>query len=191
MGLVSRDDGWRVPDWLWERMEALLPERPAHPLGCHNPRVPDRSAMNAILLVLRTGMQWNALNATAVCSSSSAHRRFQEWTVAGVFEQFWRQGLLAYDELKGIDWTWLALDGAMGKAPLGGPETGPNPTDRAKRGRRSPFSVTPQGSRSGSPPRAPTATTKRSESRPSRRSRSRDHRPAPSPPSTCALIAAM
>jgi putative transposase len=162
MGLVSRDDGWRVPDWLWERMEPLLPGWPAHPLGCHNPRVPDRSAMNAILLVLRTGMQWNALNATAVCSSSSAHRRFQEWTVAGVFEQFWRQGLLAYDELKGIDWTWLALDGAMGKAPLGGPETGPNPTDRAKRGRRSPFSVTPQGSRSGSPPRAPTATTKRS-----------------------------
>jgi hypothetical protein len=45
-------------------MEPLLPERPAHPLGCHNPRVPDRVAMNAILLVLRTGMQWNALSAT-------------------------------------------------------------------------------------------------------------------------------
>ena len=36
--------------------------------------------MNAILLVLRTGMQWNALDATAICSSSSAHRRFTEWT---------------------------------------------------------------------------------------------------------------
>ena len=64
MGLVSRDDGWRMPDWLWERIEALLPERPTHPLGCHNPRVPDRAAMEAILLVLRTGMRWNALNAT-------------------------------------------------------------------------------------------------------------------------------
>ena len=52
MGLVDRDDGWRIPDWLWERIEPLLPERPAHPLGCHNPRVPDRSAMDAILLVL-------------------------------------------------------------------------------------------------------------------------------------------
>lgn len=57
MGLVNRDDGWRVPNWLWERMEPLLPARPEHPLGCHNPRVPDRDAMNAILLVLRTGMQ--------------------------------------------------------------------------------------------------------------------------------------
>jgi transposase len=56
-----------------------------HPLGYHNPRVPDRQAMNVILFVLRTGCQWNALNATGICSSSSAHRRFLEWTEAGVF----------------------------------------------------------------------------------------------------------
>jgi putative transposase len=139
MGLVSRDDGWRIPDWLWERMEPLLPAPPPHPLGCHRPRVPKRDAMNAILLVLRTGMQWNALSATGICSSSSAHWRFQEWTEAGVFEQFWRRGLLKYDELKGIDWEWLALDGAIGKAPLGGEQTGASPTDRAKSGRRSRF----------------------------------------------------
>ena len=72
MGLVSSDDGWRMPDWLWERVEPLLPARPAHPLGCHRPRISDRAAMDAILLVLRTGMQWNALNATGICSSSSA-----------------------------------------------------------------------------------------------------------------------
>ena len=134
MGLVDRDDGWRIPDWLWEPMEPLLPPPPPHPLGCHRPRVPNRDAMNAILLVLRTGMQWNALDLTGVCSSSSAHRRFQEWTKAGVFHEFWRQGLLEYDQVVGIDWDWLAADGAMGKAPLGGPKTGPNPTDRAKRG---------------------------------------------------------
>ena len=159
MGLVNRDDGWRVPDWMWERIEPLLPPRPPHPLGCHNPRVPDRSAMDAILLVLRTGMQWNALNATEICHSSSAHRRFQEWTKAGVFAEFWRQGLLRYDELKGIDWSWISLDGAMGKAPLGGEETGPNPTDRAKRGRSARSSPRRRGSRSGSLSPAPTATT--------------------------------
>jgi putative transposase len=31
MGLVSKDDGWRMPDWLWERIEPLLPKRPPHP----------------------------------------------------------------------------------------------------------------------------------------------------------------
>ena len=159
MGLVDRDDGWRMPDWLWERIEPLLPGRPAHPLGCHNPRVPDRDAMDAILLVLRTGMQWNALNATGICSSSSAHRRFQEWTEAGVFAEFWRQGLLAYQELKGVDGQWLSCDGASGKAPLGGEHTGPNPTDRAKRGRSARSSARAAASRSGSRSPAPTSTT--------------------------------
>jgi putative transposase len=128
------DDGWRLPDRLREKREPLLPARPPHPLGCHNPRVPDRAAMDAIFFVLRPGCQWNALNQTGICSSSSAQRRFQEWTAGGVFAAFWRAGLLAYDELAGIAWDWLALDGAMGKAPLGGEKTGPNPTDRGKRG---------------------------------------------------------
>jgi len=35
---------------------------------------------------------------------------------------------------KGILWEWQAADGAMTKAPLGGQATGPNPTDRGKKG---------------------------------------------------------
>ena len=159
MGLVDRDDGWRMPNWLWERIEPLLPPRPAHPLGCHNPRVPDRDAMDAILLVLRTGMQWNALKVTGICHYSSAHRRFQEWEQAGVFHEIWRQGLLDYDDEIGIDWSWLAADGAMTKAPLGGPKTGPNPTDRAKGGRSARSSSRLRGFRSGSTMAAQTATT--------------------------------
>jgi putative transposase len=134
MGLVKQDDGWRLPDELWAKMEPLLPPRPKHPLGCHNPRTPDRRAMEGIVLVLRTGMQWRALKATGICGPSSAYRRFREWAAAGVFYEFWRQGLLAHEALRGIDWKWLAMDGAMGKAPLGGEKTGPNPTDRAKKG---------------------------------------------------------
>jgi transposase len=120
MGLVASDDNWKIPDELWSKIEPLLPPGKPHPLGCHNSRVPNRKAMNAIVFVLRTGIQWNALNGTGLCSSSSAHRRFVEWTEAGVFLEFWRRGLLAYDALKGIDWNWLSMDGAMSKAPLGG-----------------------------------------------------------------------
>jgi transposase len=125
MGLITKDDGWRLPDELWARMEPLLPPRPSHPLGCHNPPMPARQAMNAILFVLRTGCQWNALNGTGLGSSSAVHRRFLEWTRAGVFEEFWRSGLLEYDKLKGLDWSWLSMDGAMTKAPLGGEKNGP------------------------------------------------------------------
>ncbi|MFQ6127275.1 MAG: transposase, partial [Candidatus Heimdallarchaeota archaeon] len=48
--------------------------------------------------------------------------------------KLWTILLELYDELKGIDWQWQALDSAMVKAPLGGDETGPNPTDRGKSG---------------------------------------------------------
>lgn len=162
VGLVDRDDGWRLPDWLWARIQPLLPGPPAHPLGCHRRRVADRDAMDAILLVLRTGMQWNALNATGICSSSAAHRRFQEWVAAGVFHEIWRQGLVEYDTVVGIDWAWLAADGAMGKAPLGGAKTGPNPTDRVKRGRNVRFCARREGSRSGWRMTVPTGMTQSS-----------------------------
>ena len=121
MGIVVKDDGWRISDKFWGKIKPLLP-KPVdnHPKKGHRPRVPDRNAMNAILFVLRTGCQWNALDATGICSSSSAHRRFQEWTKAKVFEKFWKQGLVKYDNLKGLDWRWLSMDGAITKSPLGG-----------------------------------------------------------------------
>ena len=134
MGLVTKDDGWRVTDQLWAKIEPLLPPRPKHPLGCHNPRVPDRDAMNAILFVLRTGCQWNALRATGICSSSSAHRRFLEWTEAGVFEKAWVRSLRDYDMFVGIDWSWLSMDGALSKAPLGGKKNGAQ-SNRSGQGR--------------------------------------------------------
>ena len=119
------DDGWRLPDALGRRMEPLLLPARAHPLGCHRPRVPNRSAMDAIFLLLRTGMQWNALSTTGICSRSSAYRRFREWLDAGVFITFWKQGLLQCEQLDRIDWGWLALDGTMTKAPLGGKKPAP------------------------------------------------------------------
>lgn len=64
--------------------------------------------------------QWKALDQTGICSGSTAHLRFQEWVAAGVFWKLWQAGLERYDELKGLDWSWLSMDGAMTKAPLGG-----------------------------------------------------------------------
>lgn len=149
--------GWRTPDTLWAGIEPLLPPRKPHPLGCHNPRVDDRRAMDAIFFRLRTGCQWNALSATGLCSSSSAHRRFQEWCAAGVFLELWRRGLTQYEALKGIDWTWLAADGAMTKAPLGGEKHraeshgSPQAGDEAQRAHRSQGRARGAGRRRGQP----------------------------------------
>lgn len=125
----SRSAGqWRMPDEVWAFVAPLLPRHEnTHPYGGGRPRRSDRDAMDAIAFVARTGCQWNALNATGICSSSTAHRRFQEWRAAGVFEKLWKTGLEVFDDLKGLDWKWQSMDGAMTKAPLGGEKNRPQP----------------------------------------------------------------
>jgi transposase len=126
---------FRISDELWVVLQPLLPTHVnTHRFGGGRPRVPDRRCADAIFYVLRTGCQWQALGQTDLCASSTAHDRFQEWVKAGVFLTFWQAGVEQFEELCGIDWGWLAMDGAMTKAPLGGEKTGPNPTDRGKSG---------------------------------------------------------
>jgi transposase len=135
---VAYADKWRISDELWARIAPLLPPHvpKPHPLGCHRQRVDNRKAMDAIFFVLRTGCPWNALNATGICSSSTAHARFQEWRAAGVFQKLWAMGLKEYDVLKGIDWSWQSMDGAMTKAPLGGGKNRPQPHRSGQRRRQ-------------------------------------------------------
>ena len=126
---------YRISDALWAVLEPLLPVHVnTHRFGGGRPRVPNRLCADAIFYVLRTGCQWQALDQTGLCAHSTAHDRYQQWVQADVFLKLWQAGVTRFDELKGLDWTWLSMDGAITKAPLGGQQTGPNPTDRAKCG---------------------------------------------------------
>lgn len=128
MNKRKRTNRYRISDELWKKIEPLLPKhKNRHRFGGGRPRVPDRQALDGIFFVLRTGCQWNALNETGICSSSTAHSRFQEWTQDGVFLKLWEMALEDYDELKGIDWSWQSMDGAMTKTPLGGGKNRPKP----------------------------------------------------------------
>jgi putative transposase len=132
---MAGPDRWRIPDELWARMQELLPERVnTHRFGGGRPARDDRDCADAIFFVLRTGCQWKALDATVFCPGSTAHDRFQRWAAAGVFLAFWKAGLLEYDALKGIDWKWLSMDGAMTKAPLGGEKDGAEPHRQGQEG---------------------------------------------------------
>jgi transposase len=133
---------WELSDSLWARIEPLLPKEKSRCRGRGKnrkhiggrPAAQRRKVMSGILYVLRTGCQWNALPRAQYGSGKTANTYLHRWTRAGVFRRMWVAGLLEYDELKGIVWKWQAADGTMTKAPLGGGKTGPNPTDRAKRG---------------------------------------------------------
>ena len=119
--IASTGGRFRISDRLWALMEPLLPEhKNTHRFGGGRPRVPDRQCADAIFFVLRTGCQWNALSATGLCPSSTAHDRFCGLGPGWVFERFWQAGLAEYDAFNGIDWSWLSMDEAMNKAPLAG-----------------------------------------------------------------------
>ena len=104
---------FRISNTLWERLSPHLPAHTpkAHPLGCHRRRVPDRQVLDGIFFVLRTGCQWKALSATGICSSSTAHSRFQAWVQAGVFARLWDEALHDYEDLIGLDFDPAALGG--------------------------------------------------------------------------------
>jgi putative transposase len=129
---MARTQPWKVSDALWKKVQPLIPPTPSHAKG-GRPRMEDRKAFEAIVYVLRTGIQWNALP-RELGASSTVPDRLQEWEAKGLFKALWQAGLQEYDELEGIEWEWQSVDGAMTKAPFGHAATGANPSDRGKQG---------------------------------------------------------
>ena len=131
---------WRLPDGLWVVMAPLIPEPASHPKG-GRPFVPPRRAMEVLWFVMRTGCPWRALNATSLCSSATAERRFRDWKQAGVFERLHQRCLEIAEAEGAIDWSFLAVDGCHVKAPLSrtekGGRRGSTGASRARSGRRS------------------------------------------------------
>ena len=108
----------QIPEVLSERIDGVIPiDKPSGKGG--RPRLPMRKVVGGILYVLATGCQWKAMP-RQLGSGSAIHAYFQEWVRMGVFQQLWEIALAEYDQLRGIDWKWQSMDGAMTKSPLGG-----------------------------------------------------------------------
>ena len=137
---MGKIKAWEVSDAFWERVSALIPppQRDASHIyrrkpGAGRPPMDPRKVFEAIVYVLRTGIQWKALPKAIYGSPSAIHAYFQKWHRAGVFTTLWRASLAEYDEMEGIAWQWLSADASQGKAPLALEAVGPNPTDRGKK----------------------------------------------------------
>ena len=126
-----------VIDAIWAAVEPILPPPDrSHPLGCHNPRVPDKVCFRGILIRLVTGSSWVDIEAILdfEVSDTTLRGRRDVWIKAGVFDQICSEALRSYDRILELDLDVVAIDGSLHKAPCGGEGTGPNPTDRAKLG---------------------------------------------------------
>jgi transposase len=108
-----------VPDELWALVEPLIPPGKTRPQGGGMSRVDDRAVFTAIVFVLTSGCAWRHLSPSFGVTVPTAHRRFTEWTEAGLWRQLHHAVL---DELGGkgmIDWSRAVLDGASVRAKRG------------------------------------------------------------------------
>jgi transposase len=101
--LEGEDDGWRLPDDLWNRIEELLPPT-RHP---ERTRLTDRRAMDAIFFVLRSGITWSKLP-RSLGSATISRARVQYWTACGIMEEMLVAGLAAETGWEHLHWDKLA-----------------------------------------------------------------------------------
>lgn len=123
-----------LSDDLWHAIALYLPQHVPSAKG-GRPRVPDRDCLNGILFVLREGIHWQSLpTALGLGSGSTCWRRFQEWTAAGVWHNSHCHLVATLGERGLLNLERAVVDSASCRAHAGGEHTGPNPTDRAKKG---------------------------------------------------------
>jgi len=125
---------YRMPSKLWRLLKKHLPKPPKEK-GPGRPRVNNRNVMDGIWHVLWTGCQWKSIEREWFdVSSSVLHERFQTWQKQGLFDQLFKRMVQYYAREQRIGWKWQSVDSMMAAAPLGGTQTGKNPTDRSKLG---------------------------------------------------------
>ena len=125
----------RVVAPVWEAVRALIPAPvDNHPLGCHRPRVDDRTCFMGILARLVTGCSWATASMLVGVGETTLRRRRDEWFRAGVFTKLAASTLEAYDRVIGLRLSQACIDTSLHKAPMGGSGTGPSHVDRSKLG---------------------------------------------------------
>jgi transposase len=125
---------YRMPGKLWKLLKKHLPKEPKiRKPG--RPRANPRDVLDGIWHVLWTGCQWKSIEKEWFGASSSVlHERFQTWRASGLFELLFQKMVRYYARECKIGWKWQSVDSMMSTAPLGGSQTGKNPTDRSKLG---------------------------------------------------------
>ena len=108
-----------VSDELWAIVEPLIPERAVRAQGGGPQRVDDRAVFTAIVFVLTSGCAWRHLPPSFGVTVPTAHRRFTEWTRAGLWAKVHRAVLDELGAAGMIDWSRAVLDGASVRAKKG------------------------------------------------------------------------
>lgn len=108
-----------VPEGFWRITEPLIPVPQKRPQGGGIPRADDRQVFCAIVFVLTTGCAWRHLPPVFGVSHQTAHRRFTEWSAAGLWAKLHRAVLDRIGAAGDIDWSRAIVDAASLRAKKG------------------------------------------------------------------------
>ncbi len=108
-----------VPEELWALAQPLIPGLVRRPQGGGTAAVDDRAVFTAIVFVLTSGCAWRMLPPSFGVTVPTAHRRFTEWTKAGLWRRLHRAVLDELGSQGVIDWSRAVLDGASVRAKKG------------------------------------------------------------------------
>lgn len=112
-----------LSDKQWELICEVLPQDPVREDRRGRPWSDRRMALNGVLWILRTGAQWADLP-EKYGNYKTVHRRFQNWSKQGVFEQL--LVMLAEDlrDRGKLDLKECFIDGTFVPAKKGGSKSG-------------------------------------------------------------------
>jgi transposase len=126
-----RDIARRLPEAIWNHFEPILP-KVVYPGSGRRPAT-NRACLHGILYVLVSGIGWDFVPLGFPCGKT-LKKRLQLWLTEDCFLVAWEQMAQQYEQLHGINWDKILLDGSKKPAKKGGQDTGPSPVDRAKSG---------------------------------------------------------
>ena len=109
-----------VPDELWALAEPLIPEFRPRPQGGGTAPLDDRAVFTAIVYVLTSGCAWRDLPPSFGVPFQTAHRRFGQWTRAGLWRRLHRAVLDELGARGELDWTSVIIGAASVRAKKGG-----------------------------------------------------------------------
>lgn len=126
-----RDIAKRLPQEIWAVFEPILP--PVVWCGVGRPPCANHACLHGILYVLITGMGWDYVPPNFPCGKT-LQGRLTRWLDSEAFLTAWQHLAERYEQVHGINWDKIFLDGSKKPAKKGGDATGPSPVDRAKCG---------------------------------------------------------
>ena len=105
-----------LPEDVWTLFAPLLP--PVIWCGHGRPPASNRACLHAVFYVLISGIAWRMLP-KGFPSYRTVQRRLRLWLQRDAFRQGWQQLAERYQQLHGIHWDQILLDGSKKPSKMG------------------------------------------------------------------------